>query len=562
MFPKSSRARLLVLFAALPVLLVVAAVLYIQAMAHFEGRHRTFWKALEWAGETLTTTGYGSDANWQHPVMVLFVISVQFLGVFLVYMLVPLILMPLLEQRFEVRLPRRCPKRWTDHIVIFRHGPAVETLIQELCDAGIRVLVIELDEEAARSLLEHAEGAAGGRGSKMRSVQVLYERSISFALRSARLPHARAVVANGSDAENASVVLIARELGFEGRVLALAEEPFHRRPLALAGAESVITPRLVLADALSARASLRIHPRVEGIRQLSSRLKIKELRIDPESALAGKTLREIDLARRTGATAIGQWVAGSLEVETTADTRLLPGGLLLAVGSSDSLDQLSTLAGGPDQDRADGPLIVVGYGEVGSRVVSQLRQAGEQVVVVDRNDRAEDVDVQGDIVDPKVLDGLHLEAAGGLILALDSDTSTLFATLIIKGRAPDLPVVARVNGAENIDRMYRAGADFALSISQVAAEILAQELLGRDTLALAAQLRLVKTSAEAVVGSNPSTLDIRRRTDCSVVAVERGDKIVTSFDQDFRFQRGDTLYACGHHEATERFLELFGGKQG
>ncbi len=557
MFPSSSRKRLLILFAALPVLLVVAANLYILAMAHFEGRRRTFWKALEWAAETLTTTGYGADAQWQHPGMVLFVVSVQFLGVFLVYMLVPLILMPLLEQRFEVRLPRQCPKRWTDHIVIFRHGPAVETLIQELCDACIRVLVIELDEETARSLLEHGEGIGLEGGSRSQWVQVLYERSIPFALNNARLGNAQALVANGSDSENASAVLIAQELGFEGRILTLAEEPFHRRPLSLAGAHSVITPRLVLGDALAARASLRIHPRVEGIRQLSSKLEIRELKIDPESRLAGRTLREVDLARRTGATAIGQWVTGNLDVQTHADTLLVPGGLLLAVGSPTSLDQLSALAGGPDQTRANGPLIVVGYGEVGRRVVEELRQVGETVVVVDRDSDADEVGVRGDIVDPNVLDGLGLETAAGLILALDSDTSTLFATLIIKGRAPDLPVVARVNGAGNIDRMYRAGADFALSISQVAAEILAQKLLGRETLALAAQLRLVKISARKMAEEHPSTLNIRRRTGCSVVAVERGDEIVTTFEEDFQFQSEDVVYACGHHESTESFLELF-----
>ena len=298
---------------------------------------------------------------------------------------------------------------------------------------------------------------------------------------------------------------------------------------------------------------------MEGIRQLSSKLEIRELRIDPESPLAGKTLREIDLARKTGATAIGQWVKGSLDVETTADTRLVPGGLLLAVGSSGSLDQLSLLAVGPNQDRANGPLIVVGYGEVGRRVVSQLREAGEELIVVDRKSEAKEVGLRGDIVDPKVLDSLSLDTAGGLILALDSDTSTLFATLTIKGRAPDLPVVARVNAAGNIERMYRAGADFALSISQVAADIMVRELLGRDTLALAAQLRLVKISAEAMAEGHPSTLEIRKRTGCSVVAVERGDQVTISFDEGFQFQPQDVVYGCGHHRATEKFLRLFGG---
>ena len=555
MIPNASR-RLLILLALLPVLLVVTASLYIGAMAAFEGEQRTFWKALEWASETLTTTGYGADAQWRHPMMVMFVVAVQFLGVFLVYMLVPLVLLPLLEQRFELRLPRKAPSRLKDHVVIFRHGSAVETLIQELADAEIPVLIIELDEAIARSLSDHAEEAS--RGWHRRKVHVVHERSIDFALEGARLHHARAVVANGSDTENASVVLIARELGFRGEILALAEEPLHRNPLGLAGADAVITPRHVLGEALAVRASLRIQPRVDGIQQLGPILAMTEVRVDPESPLAGQTLRQSSLAREVGATVIGQWVTGSLDVQTTPDSVIEPRGILLAIGRPQALDRLAALAGGPETDRAGGPLIVVGYGEVGQKVVELLHGVGEDVVVVDRDPGVEGVDVHGDIVDPELLDALHLERAKGLILALDSDTATLFATLVVKGRAPDLPVIARVNGAENIDRMYRAEADFALSISQVSAQILAQRLLGLDTLALDTQLSILKTSADAMVAEHPSTLEIRKRTGCSVVAVERGDEILTLFDETFQFQSGDTVYVCGHHEATERFHALYG----
>ena len=49
------------------------------------------------------------------------------------------------------------------------------------------------------------------------------------ALRAARLAAARAVIANGTDDENASLILAARQLGFTGPVFAVVEEPFYRR---------------------------------------------------------------------------------------------------------------------------------------------------------------------------------------------------------------------------------------------------------------------------------------------------------------------------------------------
>jgi Trk K+ transport system NAD-binding subunit len=70
-----------------------------------------------------------------------------------------------------------------------------------------------------------------------------------------------------------------------------------------------------------------------------------------------------------------------------------------------------------------------------------------------------------------------------VILALNADSTTLFATVIFKDLAPNVPVIARVNRAENVERIYAAGADFALSISQVSGQLLAWRLLGKESVA-------------------------------------------------------------------------------
>jgi voltage-gated potassium channel Kch len=128
--------------------------------------------------------------------------------------------------------------------------------------------------------------------------------------------------------------------------------------------------------------------------------------------------------------------------------------------------------------RQSGPFVVGGFGEVGQKVVELLRDLGEEVVVVDRQSRP-GVDVAGNMLDHAVLSRLPLATAQSVVLALDSDSATLFATVIVKDMAPDVPVIARVNQSENVERIHRAGADFALSISQVSGEMLAHRLLGR-----------------------------------------------------------------------------------
>jgi hypothetical protein len=100
--PRSTK-RLLVLLLSLPLLLVLFAALYGLGMAHLEGEERDFWSSLEWAAETLTTTGYGADARWRHPAMVVYVAGVQLVGVFLAFLVFPIYRIPFLEERWSVR---------------------------------------------------------------------------------------------------------------------------------------------------------------------------------------------------------------------------------------------------------------------------------------------------------------------------------------------------------------------------------------------------------------------------------------------------------------------------
>jgi Trk K+ transport system NAD-binding subunit len=541
---RRSRRRLLLLILSLPVLVLGSAVLYMFGMALLEGEPRTFWQSVEWASETLTTTGYGADARWGHPVMILLVSGVQFIGVFLVFLIFPLYLIPLLEERFETRLPQEAPADLEGHAVVYRYGPAVETLLTELATAQVPSLVLEPDDNLARRLFEAGQ-------------PVVHRALGDGALRSARLERARALIANGTDDENAALILTARQRGYTGPILALVEEPYHRKPMMLAGATATFTPRHILGAALAARASQRISPRVAGIQHLGRNLEVAEVHLGPGSPLAGQTLDSAAVGSRTGATVIGQWVGGELEVLTGPAERIEPGGTLVVVGSRDSIERLSDLAEGNVTTRRRGHFVVGGGGEVGRKVAELLEAVGEEVKLLDRQPGPE-VDVVGDVLDIRVLEGAGVRDAQAVILALDTDSSTLFATVILKDLAPDVPVIARVNRAENVERIHRAGAYFALSISQVSGQMLAKKLLGEEAFLIDPQLKVLKVPPDGLAGRHPAELAIRERTGCSVVAVERGDEVLVEFGPEFRFRDDDALYVCGSHGAVRRFTETFG----
>jgi Trk K+ transport system NAD-binding subunit len=325
----------------------------------------------------------------------------------------------------------------------------------------------------------------------------------------------------------------------------------------LAGATATFTPRHILGAALAARASQRISPRVAGIQQLGRNLEVAEVRVGPDSPLAGQTLDAAAVGARTGATVIGQWVGGELEVLAGPAERIEPGGTLVVVGSRDSIDRLSDVAEGNVATRRKGHYVVCGGGEVGRKVAELLEAVGEPVKLIDRQP-GPGVDIVGDVLDMRVLEGAGARDAKAVILALDTDSSTLFATVILKDLAPDVPVIARVNRAENVERIHRAGAYFALSISQVSGQILAKKLLGEEAFLIDPQLKVLKVPPAGLAGRHPAELGIRERTGCSVVAVERGDQVLVEFGPEFRFREDDALYICGSHGAVRRFTETYG----
>ncbi|MGZ7032818.1 MAG: potassium channel family protein [Thermoanaerobaculia bacterium] len=528
---RSSR-RLIALAAAVVAFTIGAALLYQIGMAELEGKHRTFWDSIEWAAESLSTTGYGFDAHWNHPAMVMLVVFVQFVGVFLFFLIVPIFMIPFLEERFEERLPRLADHRLHDHVIVYRYGPAVETLLQRLRESGVATLVAETDEGQARAVLEHEES-------------VVFSRSDEDILDSCRLSSARAIVANGRDEENAGVILRARQLGFRKEIYAFVEEPAHRMPMELAGATAAYTPRHIVAAALAAHASDMISPRIPGLDKLTG-VRRCEIRVPDASVLAGKTLGEADIAR-TGAAVVGQWGRSRLETRCGSQMRIQPGSILELVGDEESLSRAAALIGSTPL-RQSGPFLVAGFGEVGRKVHELLTDAGEEVRVVERSPGAR-VDVVGNVLDPSVLERAGIAETRAVVLALNSDDATLFATVIVRDIAPDVPVIARVNHARNLENIHRAGADYALSISDVSGEMVSSRLLGRSA-RRDEHRSIVRTSGARFAGKSIAELEAAG----VVLAVERNRGPVR-IEPGVQIESGDVLWICATGSAIRELSE-------
>ena len=528
------------LLAALPVTVLLVGFLYMEAMTYLEGTPRDFLSSLEWAAETLTATGYGADTHWKNPLMVAFVIIIQFLGLFLVFLLFPVYVIPFFEERFETRLPSNLPApKGERYVLIYCYGPTVSVLIEELARYGRRVVIIEDDEDTARRL--HEQG-----------LEVVLSRTLDE-LSLDGIGHAQAIVANGSDQDNAALLLSARDNGFEGPIYALVEDPLHRQPLTNWGATAVDTPVHVLAAALASRASRRIRPTIQAVQQLGEHVGVAELRIHNDSPLAGEILSQAQLRERHGVVVLGQWHNGQFVPRPLADTPLSPGDIIVVIGREPALESLGRLA---IPLKRHGPIIIVGFGELGRLVQGMLIDAGERTVTID-SEQNEGVDIVGNALDRDILIQAGVRDASAVVLALSTDSEALFVATMVRECAPNVPLVARVKQTQAVSRLYRVGVDFALSIGQVAGQLLAQHLLGNEYISLEQDLKLVRVGASRLIGNHPLRAGVRERTGCQVVAIERAGEVIVEFADDCRVEEADAVFLAGSQKSIDAYYSHF-----
>ena len=536
---KRSTKRLIALLALLPTAVVILGTIYMLGMDYLEGTPRTFLHSLQWASETLTTTGYGGDNHWNHPAVALFVIVGQFLGQFLVFLIFPIFVLPYFEEQFEVRLPHLLPPM-AGKVLFYRFGPAIESLLEEFKRTNSPFVIFEEDMDVARNLRD-------------RGYDVVFGKLAADPAVLARVKQARAVVTNAGDHANATCTLIVREHGFTGPLYALADEPQYRPPMVQIGATDVFTPSHVLGAALASRASARISPPAEGMNLLGSMVGLAELRIRAGSPLADQRLGDLRLRETQGVSVIGQWLGGVFTTTKGPETRVEAGAILVVVGTPDNLEKIGRMA---MPIRRTGPIVLAGFGAVGRKVIQMLQDAGESCVVIDRV-AANGVDVVGNVLEQATLEQAGVKEASAVILALNDDSESVFATAVVRDFAPEVPLIVRVIRTPNTARIYRSGADFAISVGQVAGQILAYHLLGEQVIPVENRIKFSRLSAGTLVGAHPWHSEALERTGAKIVAVERGAEVRVEFDSDFVLRADDALFVCGSLDSLERYQREF-----
>jgi len=209
-------------------------------------------------------------------------------------------------------------------------------------------------------------------------------------------------------------------------------------------------------------------------------------------------------------------------------------------------------------------LVVVGYGDVGKSIVDELKRARVKFVVVDRNedallDKGFDY-VVGDGANVEILRRAGVESASTIIIALNSDTDAIFATLVARTLNRDAIILTRAN-APICDKIYRAGADYVASVSIVVGQMVAKLVISEhdeDVVMLYEGIEIEKyhvREGSPFAGKTLEGLDLRSNVGCTVIGIEKEGMTVTDIDGKTIIEDDSILAIVGSKEQIRKFEE-------
>ncbi|GAA4239335.1 potassium channel protein [Postechiella marina] len=287
---------------------------------------------------TMTTVGFGEvvPLDDQSKIFTIFLIlaSVVIVGYALSVITEYILSKDHIEELKHKRMQKKIDS-FNNHVVVCGYGRNGKQTVKKLSAHNKLFVVIEKDKEMEERLqLDHVPYVIGNANEDAILIQAGIERASSF------------ISALPSDADNLFVVLSTRQLNKDINIISRASHESSYDKLKFAGANNVILPDNIGGDHM---ASLVVVPGLmEFIDNLSivgkSNINIEEVAVEKlHSNNAIKTIKDLDLRKKTGCTVIGyKDEKGEYIVNPEAELELATNSKIIVLGRPEQIEALNS----------------------------------------------------------------------------------------------------------------------------------------------------------------------------------------------------------------------------
>jgi voltage-gated potassium channel len=243
------------------------------------------------------------------------------------------LVMPVLVQR-RIERWKKLLEDISDHYIVCGYGVMGKEIVQELLNIVEKNKIVIIDSNVEKVALARENGYIAFQGD------AIEEKT----LERAKIRHAKAIIVCMPDSANAFTIMAAKELNPEIYAMAVGRTPSGIKNTRRAGADHILSPYSDTAK--KARVILRRPAALDFIEIIS---KVGEnLMLEKVSMVSnehdGKTLKEIDLRRKTGATVVAVERKGEVLIPES-ELRLEIGDNLYIIGKEEQLRTASELLG-------------------------------------------------------------------------------------------------------------------------------------------------------------------------------------------------------------------------
>jgi len=208
-------------------------------------------------------------------------------------------------------------------------------------------------------------------------------------------------------------------------------------------------------------------------------------------------------------------------------------------------------------------IIVCGAGKVGGNVIERLQYEGQAFVVIEKDPLVYEqlyeqkvLTIHGDSTLDEVLLSAGVKRAKGLITALSHDADNVYVTLTGKSLNPEMMIVARADRKEAEGKLRSAGATTVIFPSVMGGRQMVSAMTKPVIMDFVENLfysqelhmdiaEITIDATSTLVGKNFIDSDIKGRFDAIVVAIKRGDILMTNPGATEVLWAGDIMIVLG-----------------
>ena len=290
---------------------------------------------------TISTVGYtelhdlGENGRIFVSLYIIFNISIF---AYIIYIITKYVFEGELKEIYQNYMTNLGVKKLNNHIILCGYGRNGSRAAEELLNEKKPFIIIDRDVEVIKQKLASKENILYLQG----------EATDDEVLKLAGVERASAIITTlPKDADNVFVTLTSRELNPKIKIIARASEPSSESKLYRAGATNVVLPDVIggqqMAQLITKPEVIQFIEMLSGVGEL--KLKLDEISYnDLKNDFKGKTLRDLDLRNRTGATIIGfKNDTQGFIINPDPDLKIEKDDVLILLGSKEEVEKCKNL---------------------------------------------------------------------------------------------------------------------------------------------------------------------------------------------------------------------------